>query len=134
VSGYKGFGLAAMNELFAGTLGDGWVSGQSGAVDGNQAAFVLVDPLQFTTREAVAERITQFRAYVHTADRDPDVDIGAGAYGTDLLLPGEPEALCRRDQRSEGLLIADDDAKRLYALATDLGLKDIAPFDSATFE
>lgn len=134
VSGYKGFGLAAMSELLAATVSDGWVSGQPGAFDGNQAAFVLVDPLQFSDRDAIADRITQFREYVRSPDPDPGMSIGAGAYGTDLLLPGEPEFLCRRDQHAEGLVIADDDAAELYALAEELGIEDAAPFDSRTFE
>lgn len=134
ISGYKGFGLAAMSELLAATVSDGWVSGQSGAFDGNQAAFVLLDPLQFTRREAITERIREFREYVRSPDRDPDLNIGAGAYGTELLLPGEPEFLCRRDQRDKGLLIADDDAEELYALAADIGLEAAAPFDPETFE
>lgn len=122
VSGYKGFGLAVMSELFASTIADAVVSGEPEAEYGNTAAFIFVDPLQFTTEERIEERITAFREYVLSGEPNDKLSIGHAAKGETLRLPGEPEHRDKTKQIADGINIRSADAKKLQMLTTDLGL------------
>lgn len=123
VSGYKGFGLATMIELLASSVADTPVSGQDEAGYGNSAMFAFVDPLHFTTRERLEDRITGFREYVLSEEPDEDLSIGDAASG-DLGLPGEPEY---REQtaQAEGVDLRPADARSLRDLADVLGVTDV---------
>jgi len=61
-TGYKGFGLAIITELLAGTLGGGGVVGE---VDqewfSNSAALIVIDPLRFHSKAEIEQRISAFR-------------------------------------------------------------------------
>lgn len=126
VSGYKGFGLAAMIELLASTVADSEVSGEADAAYGNIATFVFIDPLAFTTKERVKERITAFREYVLSGEPIDGLAIGDAAMGDELGLPGKPEYDARTEQSTEGVDIRAADARSLRDVAVELGLDELA--------
>lgn len=90
----------------------------------NGAAYVILDSLRVTTREAVADRVTEAR-------EDVQSDSGGGDVGTTAFGPtGSPrkaEHLCRRDQRADGLVVTDADAAEHRSLAGDLTVAGTAP-------
>lgn len=91
-SGYKGTGLAVMVELFSSTLGDAEIAGQpDAAAGGNDAVFIAIDPLEFTTQSAHIARVTAFADYLKTAEYPDTIPAGIAAYAGAGLLPGEPE-------------------------------------------
>ena len=122
VSGYKGTGLAVMNELLAGNLTDGSVSGMSDVTWGNHATFVVFDLETVTTRERAAERAAAMAAYVRSSDFSAGYGPGPGAIGSETLLPGEPEHLTATDHRSNGIPFPAADATALGELAREWGV------------
>lgn len=119
-TGYKGFGLATMAELFAAIVGDGPVStGESQDWAGNGAAFVAIDPAVFTTREAVAERVGELARYLRSAEPiEADEEV---------LLPGEPEHRTEQERRAEGIPVEDVVVDDLRTLAADLDVRGFLP-------
>lgn len=119
-TGYKGFDLAMMTELFASIVGDGPVSTEENQNwQGNGAAFVAIDPELFTTREAILARVEALSEYVRSAERIDDTD--------DVLLPGEPEYRTAKRQRREGIQTEDAVAESLRELAANLDIENALP-------
>ena len=116
-SGYKGFGLAVMAELLASNFADAPVSGQEEGTHDNAATFVLVDPLEFTTKDRLERRITAFREYVRSAESAEDPSPGVAAMGDTCRLPGEPEHRAKVAQSEAGISIRTADASALRELA-----------------
>jgi uncharacterized oxidoreductase len=127
-SGYKGFGFGAVAELLAGTIGDWFVAGQR-RIDkpDSSAALVGIDPLRFSSREDVEERITAFADRVRSAEKSPEIPLGAGATPEAGRLPGEPEHDASIDRRERGIPIPDRVVADLVALAGDYGCEDALP-------
>ncbi|MFB6311424.1 MAG: Ldh family oxidoreductase [Salinirussus sp.] len=121
-SGYKGFGLAMIAELFASIAGDGLVVSQSEESHGNVALFVAVDPLAFSTREAIAERVESLSRHIHETEFSPDVPAGTVASGDTALLPGEAEHEATLTRLENGIPLPDADAQALLELAEELGV------------
>lgn len=124
---YKGFGLSAIAELFAGIVGDTVVAGQSTEGRGNAAAFVLFDPTVFTTRAAIAARIEAYAEYMRETDYNTNVSPGMAAYGDRALLPGEAEYRIAANNRESGIPIPDSDAVELCEIAAENGVADAVP-------
>lgn len=113
-SGYKGFGLAIVAELFAAIVGDGPVATRERQEwAGNGGAFVALDPLLFTSREDIRTRIEALVEYVRSAEPIDD--------GT-VLLPGEPEHRTAVRRRIDGIPVESNVAEELRALADHLDL------------
>jgi uncharacterized oxidoreductase len=127
VSGYKGFGLSVIAELFAGVVGDAMVCGQgeTGRVN-NAAAFVAIDPQRFTTPEAVANRVADLAAYLRDAEFSDDVPTGSASH-EDALLPGEAEYRNRRERESEGIPMEEGTLRALADFAAEVGAEDAVP-------
>ncbi len=121
-SGYKGFGLAMVAELFGSIVGDGLVVSESERSRGNAAMFVAVDPTRFTTREAVADRVASLAAYIDETDFEPDVPAGSAAVGDEALLPGQVEYRTTEERLEHGIPLPDADAATLLELADELGV------------
>lgn len=119
-TGYKGFGLATMAELFAAIIGDGPVASEACQQwVGNGGAFIAIDPTIFTTVAAVEERVADLATHIRSAERIDDE--------TDVLLPGEPEFRTRRRRREEGIPVAESVADDLRILADRLGIESSLP-------
>ncbi|QHS18121.1 Ldh family oxidoreductase [haloarchaeon 3A1-DGR] len=119
-TGYKGFGLATIAELFAAIVGDGPVStepDQNWA--GNGGAFIAIDPEQFTTREAIETRVTALAEHIRSADTIDDED--------EIVLPGEPEYRTAHRHRQEGLPVEEAVADDLRQLAAELDIESSVP-------
>lgn len=122
-SGYKGFGLAVVAELFAGIVGDGPVAGQrEPPFPENAAMFLAADPLAFTTRASLEDRLAALAAHLASAERREAVPLGPGASGDRALLPGEPEHRTAEERRTSGVPLADGVATSLGDLADELGV------------
>jgi len=118
-TGYKGFGLATMAELFAGLLGDGPVASEPEQDwRGNGAAFLAVDPRVFTTREAVATRVEALAEHIRSADPIGDDPV---------LLPGEKEHRTRKRRLEEGVPVSGTVAGDLRELAAEQGTEASLP-------
>lgn len=118
-TGYKGFGLATMAELFAAVVGDGPVSTEP-EQDwvGNGAAFLAIDPAVFTTREAVASRVAALAEHIRSAEPIGDEPV---------LLPGEREYETRRRRVDGGIPVSAAVAEALRDSAATTGTEDSLP-------
>jgi uncharacterized oxidoreductase len=127
-SGYKGFGLAVMVELFAGMVGDAFVAGQGAeGVVNNAAAFVAVDPDRFSTAEANRARIEALREHLDGAEYPENVPAGDGASGDRALLPGEAEHRTRTEREAEGIPFAAETVALFVDLAEEFGVEGLPP-------
>lgn len=127
-SGYKGSGLSVVAELFAGVLGQAPVVGQgTGNWFSNAASFVAIDPLAFSSREAVASKVESVARQVRETPNHPNVPVGAGASGDELLLPGEAEHAAAEDRARSGIPVSHGAARELRELAANCGVKDETP-------
>ena len=127
VSGYKGFGLAMVTELFGGIMSDAPVHGEAETDRGCAGTFVAVDPTLVADRGTVEERVLALREYVAATEFDERVQTGPTAYGDRALLPGEPEYLTERTGREDGIPLAAADAATLCDLAAEHGVEDAIP-------
>jgi uncharacterized oxidoreductase len=127
-SGYKGFGLAMVAELFAGALGDASVSGQDpeGIVN-NAAAFLAVDPERFASPDANRRRIEALVDYVASAEYPDAVSAGDAARGDRALVPGEAEYRTRTERAAEGVPLAPETVALFVDLAEELGVEELPP-------
>ena len=126
-AGYKGFGLSVIAELFAGIVADSAVFGQSEPdYVNNAAAFVLLDPERFTTREAARDRVEALTGYLREADFREEIPTGS-AMDDDALLPGEAEYRTRRERDAEGIPMEEGTLRALADYAADLGVADAVP-------
>ena len=127
-SGYKGFGLSVVTELFAGTLSDGLVVGQrSSDWPANAAAFLAVDPLRFTTREAHEARLRSLLEQVRGATFSDAIPMGPGAKPEPGALPGEPEHRLAEERREGGVPVPEPVAASLAEVAERYGETDAIP-------
>ncbi len=118
-TGYKGFGLSTMAELFAGIVGDGPVASKERQEwTGNGGAFLAIDPAHFTTAEAVADRVEGLAAHLRSAEPIGDEEV---------LLPGEPEHRTANRRREEGIPIEPTVADSLRELAAEQGIESALP-------
>lgn len=119
-TGYKGFGLATMAELFAATVGDGPVSTEERQDwSGNGAAFLAIDPTVFTTREEVEVRVTALAEHLRSAEPFDESE--------EVTLPGEPEYRTASTRRSEGIPVDDTVAANLRSLAAEFDIESELP-------
>lgn len=119
-TGYKGFNLATMTELFAAIVGDGPVSTEE-RQDwvGNGAAFLAIDPTLFTTREEIETRVEALAQHLRSAEPIDEDD--------EVLLPGEREYRTAQLHREEGIPMEDAVVERLRSLAVQLDIEDALP-------
>lgn len=124
-TGHKGFGFAVVAELLGGIVGGGEVfgEGEPGGVN-NAAAFTLIDPLRFATRDRVREVVTVFGDYLNEATVSDAVPRPDSMRGDEPLLPGEPEYLTAKERETEGIPVDDRTLDAFRTLAADLGVAD----------
>ncbi|WP_276253089.1 Ldh family oxidoreductase [Halomontanus rarus] len=113
-SGYKGFGLAVVAELFAAIVGDGPVATQERqGWAGNGGAFIALDPSSFTSPEDIRTRVESLAAHLRSAEPIGDEPV---------LLPGEPEHRTAVERRADGIPVEANVGAELRALATHYDL------------
>lgn len=124
--GYKGFSLAMIAELFAAITGDGLVVSQAnGRVLGNAALFFAIDPLAFSSKSEIEDRIESLKSYIEETEYKPEVAMGSTAYGDRAYLPGEPEYYITQERLESGIPIPAPDASQLVNVANDVNVTDI---------
>lgn len=127
-SGYKGFGLAVVAELFAGILGDAIVAGQDGPdTVSNAAAFLTLDPERFGSSEANRARLEDLTTYLRSADDETDLSAGPAGRDDTALLPGEAEHTLRVEREAAGIPFAQETLDLLTDLAREYDIADAVP-------
>jgi uncharacterized oxidoreductase len=127
-SGYKGFGLAMICELFAAIAGDGYTVAQTGEKKyGNAALFVAINPLTFTTRERIENRLSTLHEYIRSTEFDSAISPGIAAYGDEAYFPGEAEYLLKQEREADGIPLPKKDVEALVDLAVQLDASDVVP-------
>ncbi|MDY6819912.1 MAG: Ldh family oxidoreductase [Halobacteriales archaeon] len=129
VSGYKGYGLGVIVELFGALLGGGEAFGmESEKPWSNGAAFIAIDPTRFLPEDDIETRIASLAAYLHATERSAAVADGIGAKETDeTLLPGEAEHRTAEQNRTAGIPVADGVFDGLVEFAEEHGVGDVVP-------
>lgn len=126
-AGHKGYGLAVIVELFASFVGDADVISQGPRPGGNAAAFVAIDPLAFSEREALRERLASLSAYLDEFEPAPGVSPGIAAADGVGLFPGEQEHVTAAERASGGIPLDDGVAATLVDTARGLDIVERLP-------
>lgn len=116
MAGAKGSGLSLMIEVLASVLAGNPVIAPAltGQPDGGFNGLVLaIDPASFGLAQIFAANIGQLSDAIHGLE--PAEDVVA------VLLPGERGAQTAQSRMTTGIALAEGTARRLAALATDLG-------------
>jgi len=110
---YKGFGLAFMIEMLAGGFSGGLCS-HPGAPPpvGNDALFLVLDPVQFGGQQHLQSQIAVLEPFVRGTARRQGVD--------KITLPGDPERGLLADRREKGIPLDDGNWTELVKLAETL--------------
>jgi uncharacterized oxidoreductase len=115
--GHKGFGLAAMCEIFGGALSGGYTTHedtlQKTSAIINCMLSVIVDPAAFDAPDAEAEA----DAFVEWVKASPLV---AGAER--IYAPGEPERVTRAEREANGIPVDPETWRQIHAAALKAGL------------
>jgi uncharacterized oxidoreductase len=115
--GYKGYGLAAMCEIFAGALSGGFTTRaetrNTTSVIVNCMLSVIIDPAAFDAPHAQAEA-DAFIAWVKAA---PTLE-GKG----EIYMPGEPERRMRAERGEQGIPIDTTTWNQIVAAARTAGV------------
>jgi len=121
IGGYKGYGLALVVGLIAGTL-NGAAMGKdlidfnrdaAGATNTGQA-IVAIDPAAFGEIDAFKREVDRLIRDLRSSERMPGVER--------IFLPGEQSHEKRRVQAAQGIAIAPQLLKTLNDLASELGI------------
>jgi uncharacterized oxidoreductase len=117
VAGHKGYGLAAMCEVFAGALTGGFTTRADTLVTSNAIVncmlSVIIDPNAFDAPDSDAEA-EQFIDWVKSARAS--VDGGA------VLIPGEPEQRTRRERMAAGIPVDRTTWQQIVEVGRAVGL------------
>jgi LDH2 family malate/lactate/ureidoglycolate dehydrogenase len=118
-AGYKGYGLAALVEIFCGVLAGAafgldippWRKGRGKAANLGQC-FVAIDPSRFGKgfEDRLATYLDQLRSLPPIAGE------------TEVLIPGDPEKRAHDRQIRSGIELHPNVAEALKSLAADLGV------------
>lgn len=133
-TGYKGFGLAIIAELFSSIFANTPIAGETDPDWFNNAAlFVAIDPLGFTKEEILSQRIETLASHIRSAEPSQALQLGAAAYRDEYLLPGEPEYRQACRHYDEGIELDAHVIETLAALVEDVGIMDDLPDDVTAF-
>jgi len=121
-AGYKGTGLMLVTELLAATASDSPVTPQPDSRYANAAAFTVIDPLAFTSREAHEARLTALEDCLDDIEYPEAVSAGGGTDADRAYLPGRQEYETKRTYEAEGIPLPDGVAAELVALGRDRGV------------
>jgi len=127
-TGYKGFGLAVITELFAGIVSNGVVAGQRESDwPSNAAAFIAIDPTRFSSPKHIRAQVAAIADHVRTADYSDQIPTGPSSKGDQAVLPGEPEYERAQESTREGIALTSRIVTSLREFAIDRGLSESIP-------
>jgi uncharacterized oxidoreductase len=122
-AGYKGFGLSLISELFAGFVGDSLIASEADPDwTSNAAAFVLIDPLQYTTLERCTHRVQTLGSYLRETTFSEATPLGIGAKGRETYLPGEVEYRAFEQGKEHGVELSEGVVETLRDTAESLSV------------
>lgn len=81
VSGYKGFGLSVMGELFASIIGNSPIPEDRTGEMNNTAAFIAISPTRFSSRAIIESNIETLVDHLRDAESPPELSPGIAAHG-----------------------------------------------------
>ncbi|MEN3291043.1 MAG: hydroxycarboxylate dehydrogenase [Burkholderiales bacterium] len=114
--GHKGYGMAAMCEIFAGAMTGGYTTHAETRVKGsaiiNCMLSVIIDPAAFDAADAEAEA----DAFVDWVKAAPTLD------GGEIYVPGEPERRVRKERGGRGIPIDLTTWKQITDAAKTMGM------------
>jgi hydroxycarboxylate dehydrogenase B len=114
-SGYKGFGLGLLIDVFAGALSGGQCSHPDiPSRSANAVFFLVLDVEQFAGAEHFLREVRSLCDAVRTCPRVPGV--------SEITLPGDPERRERARRLASGIPLDDGTWGQLLALAQRLGV------------
>lgn len=120
--GYKGYGLAAMVEIFSGLL-TGLGFGIEPTGRHNDGCFMAVfNVAAFRPLDQFKAEVTEFAAYLKDTPTAAGVD--------EVYYPGEVEYLCEQRRRVEGIAVEDATWTKLTALAKKFGVANELELDA----
>src|SRR5262245_13651952 len=111
---HKGYGLSLAIEILGGILsGTGAASAEKGKF-ANCTSIDAIDPARFLPAEDFHAQVSALFAWVRGA--------APTAGGSEILVPGEPEARTERARRVEGVAVDDETWRQIVACAREVGL------------
>lgn len=117
--GHKGYGLAAVCEIFGGALAGGFTTHADSVVEGaviiNGMLSVIIDPAGFDAPNVDAEA-EAFLDWLKTAPTEPGIDA--------VQTPGEPEQRLREERRANGIPIDRATSLQLIDSARQAGMRE----------
>jgi len=113
VMAHKGFGLAAMIDVFAGILSGSGIARTDLPPGANGVWMAFLDVSQFLPRPEYDAMIERYATYLKSSRRQPGVE--------EILLPGEIEQRRRAEREAAGVEIPDETWRQLTELAARLG-------------
>lgn len=122
LGGYKGYGLAAVAEVFSSVLSGAAIGAQIGAMftdlDTPQRMghfFGALDVAGFMPLDEFRRRMDELVAYLKSAPLQEGVE--------EILIPGEPEARKAAEYRAAGIPLAEDVLAAIGVVAEELGVE-----------
>ena len=114
MGGHKGYALGVMVEMLAGLLSDASVAFLPNRLVGNGVLVFAIQPDAFTP---IDEYLALVERACEALKAAPRMDAAR-----DVLLPGEPEQISRRERAANGIPMAEATWKSLCDLAGSLGV------------
>jgi hydroxycarboxylate dehydrogenase B len=111
-AGYRSYALALLVEILGGTL-----AGQHITVDqpGNGVAFMVLDISAFMPREQFLQSLREVRDYMKSSRPAAGFD--------EVMLPGEPEFLRKKEHEESGIVLAGATWAEILKAAESLGVE-----------
>src|SRR5215467_8558041 len=112
---HKGYGLSLAIEILGGILsGTGAASAEKGRF-ANGTLIVALDPARFVPAADFHAQVTALFEWVRGAR--------PAAGGSEIQIPGEPEARTEQQRRAAGVVIDDETWRQIAACAHEVGLR-----------
>lgn len=112
---HKGYGLSLAIEILGGILsGTGAASADKGRF-ANGTLIMALDPARFLAPAEFHTQVAALFDWVRTATPAPG--------GSEILIPGEPEARSERARRVVGIVIEEETWRQIVACASEVGVR-----------
>ncbi len=113
--GHKGFGLSLMVDILVGALGAGGCTRPDANRLANAYFLTVIDPARFNGLDYCEQQVADLIAWCKSSRRLPGVD--------EILIPGEPEARCRKHRREHGIDVDDETWRQIEEVARSVGVQ-----------
>lgn len=112
---HKGFGLSMMVDILVGALGSGGCSRPEANRLGNAFFLTVIDPARFNGADYCRRQVADLIAWCKSSRKLPGVE--------EILVPGEPEARCRKHRLEHGIEIDAETWRQIEETAKGVGAK-----------